>query len=225
MKRVLHQQNNPRHVQWLFQNRNDCSKKIVCILFFIVSDDRAKHEGSMWEKENRAFQIKQICLLGVIVATLLYCHCFHRSDKQHNHCQCPAETIFPTGNWSRVKNPSSWRPDIHSIVLPLCLRLRWYNSQKLCSNLIDYESVRSLLRNWRAEFQISWLVFSIFVSEFLPFVAQWLRQVFAISWAMVEAVAGASGNICCATDFTICYLSMCFSQVAMLQVIYAMVNL
>ena len=71
-------------------------------------------------------------------------------------------------------------------------------------------TVRSLLHNWRAEFQICWSVFSIFVSEFLPFVAQWLRKVFAMSWAMVESVVDASGNICCETDFTSCYLSMCF---------------
>ena len=46
----------------------------------------------------------------------------------------------------------------------------------------------SLLHDWRAEFQISWLVFSIFVSDLLPFVAQWLRRVFATGWVSCRCI-------------------------------------
>ena len=52
----------------------------------------------------------------------------------------------------------------------------------------NWFAVRSLLHDWRAEFQISWLVFSIFVSDLLPFVAQWLRRVFATGWVSCRCI-------------------------------------
>ena len=42
----------------------------VYILFFIVSDDIAKHEGSMWEKENDNIQS-----LPTKANMFAWCHC------------------------------------------------------------------------------------------------------------------------------------------------------